>query len=369
MLTLATLRRYAIARSLFSPTTLQGAIDRLGYVQADPIRAPARAQDLILRQRVRGYRAGDLEQHYPKLAVEEDYFVNYGFIAPAHLELMHPRIPRRPSSAAARRQMQALLQFATERGEVHPRAANAHFQHGRVSNYWGGASSATTMLLDRMHYQGLLRVARREDGIRIYAARSDAPAVAEGAERQAEALLHLAVRLYAPLPAASLGYLTSRLAYAAPQLYPHVRRVQRAAEQSLAHGQVAGTRWYWPADETPQDFALAGRPRVRLLAPFDPVVWDRRRFEQFWGWAYRFEAYTPKPKRKLGYYALPLLWHERVIGWGNLSVKGDRLLAEMGYCAARPPRGALFKRELAAELARTARFLGIAPSAVDIISS
>ena len=43
---------------------------------------------------------------------------------------------------------------------------------------------------------------------------------------------------------------------------------------------------------------------VRLLAPFDPVVWDRRRFEMLWGWAYRFEAYTPTSKRKLGYYAL-----------------------------------------------------------------
>ena len=63
----------------------------------------------------------------------------------------------------------------------------------------------------------------------------------------------------------------------------------------------------------------ASRDAVRLLAPFDPVVWDRRRFELLWGWAYRFEAYTPAEKRKRGYYALPLLWRDRVIGWGNIS--------------------------------------------------
>ena len=55
------LRRYAVARSLFTPTTLPAAIRRLGFVQADPIRAPARAQDLTLRHRVKDYRAGDLE--------------------------------------------------------------------------------------------------------------------------------------------------------------------------------------------------------------------------------------------------------------------------------------------------------------------
>jgi len=101
------------------------------------------------------------------------------------------------------------------------------------------------------------------------------------------------------------------------------------------------------------------RTRVRLLAPFDPVVWDRRRFEQFWGWAYRFEAYTPKPKRKLGYYALPLLWQDQVIGWGNLSVTAKCLHAEIGYRKAHAPRSALFRRELAAELARIAAFLGL----------
>ncbi len=59
-LTLDDLRRHAVARSLFSPTTLPRAIARLGFVQADPIRAPARAQDLMLRHRVKGYQAGDL---------------------------------------------------------------------------------------------------------------------------------------------------------------------------------------------------------------------------------------------------------------------------------------------------------------------
>ena len=93
-----------IARSLFKPTTLRRAIDKLGFVQADPIRAPARAQDLTLRHRVAGYRAGDLERRYPRLPLEEDYFVNYGYLPRAHHRLMHPRTPARAWSAARARQ-------------------------------------------------------------------------------------------------------------------------------------------------------------------------------------------------------------------------------------------------------------------------
>jgi hypothetical protein len=66
------LRDRAIAHTLFPPTTLAKAIVRLGFVQADPIRAPARAQDLILRHRVDGYRVGELDRRYPSLPVEED---------------------------------------------------------------------------------------------------------------------------------------------------------------------------------------------------------------------------------------------------------------------------------------------------------
>src|ERR1700719_1087541 len=176
-LTLDDLRRLAVAQSLFPPTTLNRALHKLGFVKADPIRAPARAQDLILRHRVKDYRAGDLERRYAELGVEEDFFINYGFVTNSIQALMHPRsdtcVPaesRLPRPAARRKRAQLLLEFVRERGEVHPREVDEHFSHGTVRNYWGGSSNATTHLLDAMHYQGLLRVVRRENGIRIYAA-------------------------------------------------------------------------------------------------------------------------------------------------------------------------------------------------------
>ena len=124
----------------------------------------------------------------------------------------------------------------------------------------------------------------------------------------------------------------------------------------LHAGRVDALDWYWPADEKVP--GRAAQDKVRLLAPFDPVVWDRDRFELLWGWVYRFEAYTPAPKRKRGYYALPLLWRDRVIGWGNLSVNDGELKAELGYIES-PPRDRAFKRELEAELDRLRVFLGL----------
>jgi uncharacterized protein YcaQ len=358
--TLEDLRRFAVARSLFRPTTLPRALDKLGFVQADPIRAPARAQDLTLRHRVKGYRAGDLERGYAALDIEEDFFVNYGFVTRALYDLMHPRARASPWTPAVKRRAQAVLGFVRERGEVHPREVDTRFAHGTVTNYWGGSSNATTHLLDGMHYRGLLRVSRRKDGIRIYAPRERPAALADPAAREAriDALVDAVVHKYAPLPAASLSALVHRLRYAAPQWRTGLKAALRRARRRLAHVSVEGAEWYWPADETP---ARDAPDAVRLLAPFDPVVWDRRRFERFWGWAYRFEAYTPVRSRKLGYYALPLLWRDRVIGWGNLTIKDGRLQAGLGYVAGRPPREGAFRRELEAELDRMQRFLGLRP--------
>ena len=352
------LRRYAIARSLFPPTTLMRAIGKLGFIQADPIRAPARAQDLTLRHRVKNYRAGDLERRYPTLALEEGHFVNYGFLLRADYLRMHPRVAQRLWDAATKRRAQALLAFIRERGTAHPREIDARFAHGKATNYWGGSSNATTQLLAGMHYRGLLRVVRRENGIRVYATQDPtrAPRDVTARHAQLDALIDLIVRKYAPLPAASLGQLVNLLRGGTPQWADELKPALLRAKQRLAHARIDGGDWYWPARENPASRRHALDDQVRLLSPFDPLVWDRRRFEVFWGWAYRFEAYTPAPKRKFGYYALPLLWRDQVIGWGNVIRKGDHLDCQFGFLNQRP-RDAGFKRALDAELTRLRAFL------------
>ena len=359
-LTLDKLRRFAVSRSLFAPTTLEQAIETLGFVQADPIRAPARAQDLTLRHRVAGYRAADLERRYQELGIEEDFFINYGFVTRALHSLMHPRLDgQAPWSRSQGKGAAKILKFVRERGAVHPREVDEKFAHGTVTNYWGGSSNATTHLLDLMHYRGLLRIVRRDAGIRVYGVRESPASPSKRAERatRVDALVDVAVRKYAPLPAQSLTQLVRRLRYAVPQWEDELKPALERTRLRLPHARIGGTDWYWPSTET---VGTEAEPSAaRLLAPFDPLVWDRRRFEIFWGWPYRFEAYTPAAKRSFGYYALPLLWRERVIGWGNLSVTNGTLETNLGYVAGRPPRERTFRQELEAELARVREFLSL----------
>ncbi|WP_291010546.1 crosslink repair DNA glycosylase YcaQ family protein [Hydrogenophaga sp.] len=357
--TLDDFRRYAITRSLFKPTTLPAAIRQLGFVQADPMRAPARAQDLILRLRVKGYRAGDLERRYPQLDVDEDYFVNYGFLPRQTLALLHPREPRQSWDASTRIRAAELLAFVREHGACHPKQVQAEFaDHGRAVSAWGSSLQATTHLLDDMHYRGLLRVQRREAGTRVFEA-VEHPAQDDSSapkRERAQGLLDRVVALYAPLPAASLAYLSRLLAYGAPHLKTQVREALKLAESRYGHAKVEGQSWFWPADENPRSRRFAPDDRLRLLAPFDPVVWDRRRFESLWGWAYRFEAYVPAPKRTMGHYALPVLWGEQMLGWANLRVEGQRLQHELGFVGARP-KGAAFKSALDEALGEFEDFL------------
>jgi uncharacterized protein len=357
MTTLKDMRRLAVRRSLFDPTTLDRALDALGFVQADPIRAPARAQDLTLRPRVTGYRAGDLERLYANLPIEEDVFINYGFVTRTLQALMHPRTGASLLPTARNKRAQSVLAFVRERGAVHPREVDVQFAHGTVTNYWGGSSNATTHLLDAMHYKGLLRVVRREGGIRIYGAHEHAPGpVGVNARRHhIDAIVDIVVRKYAPLPAASLSYVVARLRYAVPQWRSELPSALQRAKQRLSHARIDGLDWYWPSGDEPRRDSVP--EVVRLLAPFDPVVWDRRRFEMLWGWAYRFEAYTPVPKRKLGYYALPMLWRDRVVGWGNVAMAADGLKAAFGYVAGHAPRSRAFALQLEAEVERLRAFL------------
>jgi uncharacterized protein len=353
-LTLEDLRRHAISSSLYPPTTLPDAIRRLGFVQADPIRSPARAQDLILRHRVRNYSVGDLETRYPSLDIEEDLLYAYGFMPQSTWQLLHPR-----SQAALTQDEQRVLQIVSAHNQLHPRELEAYLGREREINAWGGYSKSTTHILQRLHYRGLLRIARRENGIRLYQPTTVQPEPADP-DRRVHNLILLVTKILAPIPHRSLLMALQLTARAAPGVWRGSTEVKRLIESGeLAAAEVERVLYLWPnkriqRKEPPET--------VRFLAPFDPVVWDRRRFEHLWGWPYRFEAYTPPAKRKLGYYAMPLLWRQQVIGWVNANKSQNGAVQVNAGFAKAKPGDAAFRREFDEEVDRFRSFLRLSTS-------
>ena len=352
--TLKEIRARAFAQTLGPSAKLEPALADLGFVQADPIRAPARAQDLILRHRVAGYRAGDLERRFAKLPLEEDYLYAYGFLPRDMARLLHPRHDKAspngihvPKGLAAK-----VLAHVRERGPTHPAELEATFGRARTLNGWGQQSKATTRALHFLQHYGLLRVARRDNGIRVYEAVAERPPPLSPEERS-RAILRLVLRLHAPGSEVGLGRTLGLLRRGAPGLGPFrplVAAMLKSGEIEAA--EIEGERYLWLAGAEPKPVSR----RVRLLAPFDPIVWERRRFEHLWGFEYRLEAYTPPAKRRFGYYALPLAWGDKVIGWANVRMTEDGIDADLGF-AGRRPSARDFQRALDAELARLQSFL------------
>lgn len=355
---LRALRTQALARSLAPAGSLLDAVVRLGFVQLDPIRAPARAADLILRHRLADYRAGDLGRAYPALPLAEDYVHVYGVLPRSAQQLLHPRrissrwqVEREHPRLSAR-----ILDHVAQHGETHPRDLVPLLGRARTASGWGGESAATTRTLEALHRRGRLRVARRVDGIKVYDVAM--PALSPLApDVRARGIVAMLFELYAPMPEASLRQLARMVTESSLSPARRARALAaHCADPSVERVLVDGICWLVPA-RGPE---LADvDDRVRLLAPFDPVVWDRGRFAAFWGWEYRLEAYTPPGRRRFGYYALPLLWRDDVVGWVNAAIRGDVLVAEAGFAKA-APASKTFSRELDAELERLRRCVGAA---------
>jgi uncharacterized protein YcaQ len=117
-------------------------------------------------------------------------------------------------------------------------------------------------------------------------------------------------------------------------------------------------------DKTAYLYPDARMPRrlhaCALLSPFDPVCWNRERTERLFGFHYRIEIYTPAPKRVYGYYVLPVLWGDSLVG--RLDMKADRangaLLVQGAYAEPCVPRDEV-AADLAVELRSMADWLGL----------
>jgi uncharacterized protein YcaQ len=325
------LRAAAVRRSLSGGTSLAGAVAAMTFVQYDPIRRPARAQDLILHQRVAGYREGDLERSYPDLDLEEDFFYVYGVVGPDLVPLLHPRQDGyEPSGLSAE-----VLAAVRARGSAGVHEIRSDFETKRVVNAWGGTSAATTSALQELHHHGLLRVVRRDRGNKVYAPRLTAAQGLTPVERLRASAVAIA-GILAPVTEPTLRAALGQVRQSAPGLGTAagvVADLVRTGELEAAD--VDRARYLWPAHR-PLVPAGRGDRTVRFLAPFDPVVWDRLRFERLWGWPYRFEAYTPPPRRTYGYYALPMLHGDDAVGWVNCDRRDGRLAVDPHLIDGRP---------------------------------
>jgi hypothetical protein len=341
------LRAHAVDGSLGSSESLGQAVERLGFVQADPIQSPARAHDLILRQRVSDYRVGDIEEQYQALKLEEDRLYAFGFMPQSTWRLLHPK-PSRGLSATERR----VLEYVVARRRAHPDDLESLLGRKSARNAWGGRSRASTLVLQSLYHSGHLRVAGRERGIRVYEPSDNRHPPLEPKVRLRQLALKVA-SILGPLSEPSLHATLARVAHRAP----HLKGLRSMVSELIRSGELAtrvvdGIRYLWPAGQA--DLQKANET-VRFLAPFDPIVWDRQRFEHLWGWAYRFEAYTPAAKRQRGHYAMPMLWRHDVIGWVNVAKGSGKLVVEPGFKTK--PRDRNFAREFDAEVERLAAFL------------
>lgn len=356
-LSLKQFRQRLVAGSFPEYSSLAAALASMRFVQADPIRSPARAQDLILRQRVGAYKAGGLEREFPELDAEEGYLFAYGFMSPEIWRDL--RRCRRTTLTALEREVLAVVK---EQGEVHPRGLDESFGKRSVKNCWGGKSQATKRVLEDLRHHGFLRVSRRKNGVRLYQA---AEALKEEADpRQCYARLALTTaQVFGPT---TKRFLISELR-SLKHLIPARGDQEKAVEQLVDTGQLAAVEvekvvYLWIA----AGWQLDGvSEKVRIVAPFDPLVRDRQRFEQLWGWRYRFEAYLPAARRERGYYAMPLLWRDKVIGWSNAKVNGKRLQLEIGY-VDKPPREKAYRTALEAEVESLTTFLGLESGAWEL---
>ena len=322
-------RRIAVRAQLLdgSATDVLSTIRRLGFLQMDPISSVAPPQYLVLWSRLGQYDRAELDR---LLWEKKKVFEWNAFIWPIEdLPLIRARM-REPwgqlkwqrwakeflkEQAGLRKYV---LRELEQRGPLPSRELEHHAARADERTVWWGTRAQLTWMLELLHRRGKIAVAGRQTGQRLWD-------IAERWWPETETVpLAEARRLLDEKRFRSLG-------------------VRLDKGRLVAHPE---------ADDGPVG------SRVTFLSPFDRLIHDRNRAEALWDFYYRLEMYVPKAKREYGYYVLPILRGDRIIGRIEPSYdRKTRILSVLGVWAepgAPPGAGA----GIAAAVKRLAKWLG-----------
>ena len=278
-------RRIAVRAQLLdgSATTVLDTVRALGFLQIDTVATVAPPQYLVLWSRLGPYDTAELDR---LLWQERKLFEWNAHIWPIEdLPFVQARMRRRRNKytwelrgneflKANVRARRYLLRELERRGPLLSRELDDRgvAAWGDTDGWWG--SRTVPVMLEILHGRGVVAVVGRRDGQRLW---------------------DLAERWYPPTEKVSLREAENALA----------EKRFRAAGVRLEKGELI-------AHPDISDEAVSDR--VALLSPFDRLIYDRDRTEALFGFNYRLEMFVPKAKREYGYYVLPLLVGDRLVG-------------------------------------------------------
>lgn len=388
-LTAGQARRIALAAQGFCdprpqrPTMrhIQRVIDRVQVVQIDSVNVLTRSQYLPFYSRLGPYDTALLDRardgtgprsRAPRRLVET--WAHEASLIPPHTwPFLGFRRARAEDDSWSRRVvrdhpgvLEQVRAVVARHGPLTARQVDQHVEHTEVRGRddWGWNWSLVKECLEHLFWTGeIVSAGRNNQFERRYADPSfvlppqvlsrghDRSAAPDEAESGVE-LMRRAVRAHGIGTAADLrDYFRIRQSMAGPALDELVRRGE--VEQVAVRG------WDRPAFLDP----AARRPRSvaarALLSPFDSLVWERARAERIFGFRYRIEIYVPAPQRVFGYYVLPFLWGEHLVG--RVDLKADRatgrLLVRSLHLEPAAPAGS--REALGGELTQLAGWLGL----------
>jgi uncharacterized protein YcaQ len=317
------------------------AIERMGLLQLDAINVLERTQHLVLFSRVGAYDRALLQQLGGPGGVLWEYWARAASLIPMSRQplfrwRMDQSSPYRagPDSPWQRWHDQhaeyvaAVLDEVRERG---PLTAGQLTDPRRRNGEWWERRSLGRQALEWLFFKGQVAGWRTASFERVY----DLPervippeVLAQPAPPVEEA--HRGLLLQA---ARSLGIATANELAGFYRVQPHAaRRVAELVEAGELM-QVAVDGWAQPAYTCRSvEPAPPSRGHAALLSPFDPLINDRERTRRLFGFTYQIEVYVPEPKRQYGYYVLPVLAGDELVG--RLDLKADRQASTLRVLAA-----------------------------------